>query len=230
MAIPLYLAMTAAEFSHCPAALECPAWMSCRFSPCGQGLSNLPAELPAGTLLILDDQTPPAGHNAELIRKQLSEIIETNRCSGLLLDFQRPNDPQTAQIAAALVTLPCPVCVSHLYAKSFSCPVFLPPCPLTVPLAEYIRPWRERQVWLEAALGSCTFVITEQGCRQAPCDTSGSFPHTDNTLHCHYHIETAPGAVRFSLRRTPEDLSQLLQEAEALGVTHAVGLWQELTL
>ena len=229
MAIPLYLAMTAAEFSHCSAVPTHPAWMSCRFSPSGTGLSNLPSSLPAGTLLFLDDQTPPAGHDIALIREQLSEIIKSNRCSGLLLDFQRPDDPQTAQIAAALVTLPYPVCVSQQYAADLSCPVFLPPCPLTVPLVEHLSPWGNRQVWLEAATDSCTFVITEQGCRQAPCDTGGSFPHTDNTLHCHYYIETAPGAVRFSLRRTPEDLSQLLQEAKALGVTHAVGLWQELT-
>ena len=228
MAIPLYLAMTAAEFSHCSAVPTHPAWMSCRFSPSGTGLSNLPSSLPAGTLLILDDQTPPAGHDTALIREQLSEIIERNRCSGLLLDFQRPDDPQTAQIAVALVTLPYPVCVSQQYAADLSCPVFLPPCPLTVPLAEYLSPWVMRKVWLEAAPDRSSFLITKQGCRQAPCDTGGNFPHRDEALHCRYRTETDPTAVRFSLRRAPEDLASLLHEAEALGVTRAVGLWQEL--
>ena len=114
MAIPLYLAMTAAEFSGCNTLPSNPAWMSCRFSPGGNGLSNLPSSLPPGTLLILDDQTPPDGHDTALIRQQLMEIIDANHCAGLLLDFQRPDIPQTTQIVKELLSLPCPVCVSHL--------------------------------------------------------------------------------------------------------------------
>ena len=34
--------------------------------------------------------------------------------------------------------------------------------------------------------------------------------------------------MRFTLFRTPEDLDALLTEGEALGVTRAVGLYQEL--
>jgi hypothetical protein len=91
MEIPLYLAMTAAEFSSCDPLPQHPAWMSCRFSSSGNGLCNLPPILPEGTLLIIDDQTPPAGHDAFLVRRQLEEILNSHLCAGLLLDFQRPD-------------------------------------------------------------------------------------------------------------------------------------------
>lgn len=229
MAIPFYLAMTAAEFSRCDRLPQNIAWMSCRFSPGGKGLSNLPASLPAGSLLILDDQTPPDGHDKGLIRQQLAETMDANHCSGLLLDFQRPDDPQTARIAEELLSLPCPVCISHLYAKGLSCPVLLPPCPLTTKLPEHLAPWDGRPVWLEAATDSAVITVTEAGSHFSPLLPDGDFPHKDTRLHCRYRIEAGENEIRFSLRRTRDDLSKLLEEAEALGVQCAVGLWQELT-
>ena len=50
----------------------------------------------------------------------------------------------------------------------------------------------------------------------------------DSALHCHYHIKTFDDHIDFTLWRTREDLTNLLREAETLGVTLAVGLWQEL--
>ena len=228
MAIPFYLAMTAAEFSRCDRLPQRIGWMSCQFSPGGKGLSNLPASLPADSLLILDDQTAPDGHDKDLIRQQLAEIIDANHCAGLLLDFQRPDDPQTARIAEELLSLPCPVCVSHLYAKELSCPVFLPPCPLTVPLSEHLAPWDGREIWLEAATDSAVITVRETGSHFSPLSPDGDFPHEDTRLHCRYRIEILPKEVRFHLQRTREDLDQLLVDAAAQGVQCAVGLWQEL--
>ena len=47
-------------------------------------------------------------------------------------------------------------------------------------------------------------------------------------LHCHYHIQLIDQKAEFTLYRTREDLDTLLEEAEALGISAAVGLWQEL--
>jgi len=230
MAIPFYLAMTAAEFSGGNPLPSKTAWMSCRFSPGGRGLSNLPASLPPGTLLILDDQTPPDDHDIGLIRQQLTEIIDINSCSGLLLDFQRPDSPQTTQIVKELLSLSCPVCVSHLYANDLSCPVFVPPCPLIVPLSEHLAPWDGREIWLEAATDSVVIIVTESGSSLSALPCSGEFPHNDPRLHCRYRIEALPKEVRFHLHRTREDLDHLLVDAAVQGVQCAVGLWQELNL
>ena len=50
----------------------------------------------------------------------------------------------------------------------------------------------------------------------------------DNTLHCHYATEVTENALLFRLYRTEADLNALLAEAETLGVTCSVGLYQEL--
>ena len=220
--------MTAAEFSACRDLPQYPAWMSSHFSPGGQGLSNIPADLPNGCLLILDDQLPPSGHDPTRIREQLQTVMEFQNCAGLLLDFQRPENPETKTIAKELLRLPCPVCVSHLYGKDLSCPILLPPCPLTIPLREYLAPWQEREVWLEAAPDSAVISVRSNGEHTAYRTCDGNFPFADTALHCNYRIETDLDEVRFLLCRTTEDLSGMLQEAESLGVKEAIGLYQEL--
>lgn len=228
MAIPLYLAMSSVEFSGCLHFPPYPAWMSCHFSPSGPGLSNLPAELPGGCLLILDDRLPPAGHDLQRIRRELLEIVESRNCAGLLLDFQRPEDPETAMIAQELLTLPCPVCISNTYAPD-TCPVLVPPCPLTVPLQEYLAPWRGREIWLEVTPDSSCFCVTEKGCQAVASSQDLQHLHYDPELFCHYSIETELDGLRFSLCRSKGDILDLLQAAENFGVTAAIGLYQELT-
>ena len=72
--------------------------------------------------------------------------------------------------------------------------------------------------------------VTEQGCVQSFTDTK----QEDATeficaeLYCHYRMEIYDGGVNFHLSRQKEDLSSLLSEAESLGVTTAVGLYQQL--
>ena len=227
MEIPLYLAMTAAEFSSCTSLPRHPAWMSCRFSPSGKGLCNLPSTLPEGTLLIIDDQTPPAGHDAFLIRRQLEEILNLHRCVGLLLDFQRPDSMETAEIAKTLLSLPCPVCVSNLYAEDPSCPVFAPPCPLATPMEQHLAPWQGREIWLEVALDRADYRIHKNGCQIHPASQE-ALPFFDEKLFCHYGIRIEPEQILFTLERKRTDLDILLASAAACGVTRTVGLFQEL--
>ena len=226
MPLPLYLALTAAEMAGNDPLPPLSAWMSCHFSPCSRGLSNLPEALPPGAMLVLDDSFPPGGHDRDLILKQLSAQIERHGCDSLLLDFQRPGYRELGELAALLSrALPCPVGVSELYADGLCCPVFLPPVPPDIAARDYLAPWQSREIWLEAALEALTLTLTESGCAAAPLWDLPELGQVDDRLHCHYTVE-APAA--FHLWRTRQDLDELLKEAEALGVSRAVGLWQEL--
>jgi hypothetical protein len=209
MAFPLYLACTAAEFSNPDSLPAHPAWMACHFSGYSTGLSNLPTFLPAGSMLILNDRTPIAGHNTERIAQQLKDCVNSLQCESVLLDFERPNIPAAEELARVLVgALPCPVGVSASYAVGTGGAVFVPPVPPQVPLEEYLAPWREREVWLEMALCGSMIGLTPEGMTLLP--GCGDFPagpiHCDAALHCHYSIRLQEEAAVFTLRRMPEDL------------------------
>ena len=226
MKIPHYLAMTAPQFQKSPLPTGPYAWMSCHFSLWGHGIANLPRDLPTGSLLILDDQTPPEGQGAETVAKILAECIRKFKCCGLLLDFQRPGDPVTERIAHSLIdALPCPVCVSDVYAQGLNCPVFLPPPPLDRPLRDYLVPWDGREIWLETAEDNLCYSITKDGCQATDHDGSGSFPHRDPALHTSYRMELEDRKASFYLQRSREDWSQLLEEAAKHGVTAAIGVY-----
>lgn len=231
MAIRPFLAMTAAEIHANPDFPPKIAWMACHFSPYCTGLSNLPRTLPPGSLLILDDITPIHGHNPESIAAQLAEQAESLECNGVLLDFQRRGSEETAALARHLTAaLPCPVAVSEPYAADLDCPVFLPPAPHHIPLRDYLSPWQGREIWLEAALDAERITLTPKGADIAPLPPEAYFEggHWEEGLHCHYHIDADENEIRFTLFRTREDLKSLLEEAETLAVTAAVGLFQEL--
>lgn len=224
MAIELFLAMTAAEFAGNTPLPPKIAWMACHFSPYGTGLSNLPRNLPEGAMVILNDRTPVCGHDPERIAEQLLEL----NCSSLLLDFQRPDEPETAAIVKKIVdALPCPVAVSECYAADLDCPIFLPPIPPHIPPEENLAPWQSREIWLEAALDTVQLTITSAGCKTATAEPPEALPHQDSRLFCHYHIHVTPNEIRFTLHRTEDDLQALLA-AGNLGITRAVGLFQEL--
>lgn len=231
MALPLYLAMTAAEISRAQAMPGKIAYMACHFSPYSTGLSAFPDSLPADSMLILNDRTPVQGHDPNLIAHQLLQATEDLGASCVLLDFQRPGNPQTAAaVQAILHTLPCPVGVSEQYAEGLDCAVFLPPPPLDCSLEAHFSGWKGRQIWLEAALDCACITLTETGSSYIPL-----FPpetpepsHPEQRLHCRYQLTLTDRSARFTLFRTREDLTALLEEAAQLGVTQAVGLYQEL--
>ena len=229
MAIRPFLAMTAAEIpSHSPLPDRI-GWMACHFSPYSVGLTNIPQKLPSGSLLIVNDVIPIHGHDPEVIAVQLMETAEQFSCSGILLDFQRPDCPETEQMAIVLTdTLPYPVAVSDLYAGNLACPVLLPPLSHHVPLREHIAPWHDRELWLELAMDAEEILIGETGAAVTPLPHyHGNKGHMDEVLHCHYRVELSEDSARFILWRSGEDIDTLLEEAEALGITTAVGLYQE---
>ena len=230
MPFPVFLAMTAAEIRGRQAFPGRIGWMSCLFSPYGTGLSNFPRTLPPGALLILSDYTPMQGHDPEYITQQLLHCIETFCCSGLLLDFQRPQNEDTAILSRMLAeALPCPVAVPEMYALDLDCGVFLPPVMPSAALKDYLAPWQGREIWLELSLNGEIITLTETGAEAVPLPRfvppEGGFAETD--LHCHYRIETAQDKAAFTLWRTREDVAALLEEAEGYGVTAGVGLYQE---
>ena len=231
MAIHPFLAMTAAEIRGNSPLPRNVAWMACHFSPYGLGLSNLPKALPEGAILILDDITPPRGHDPNIVSQQLSECAKLLKCSGVLLDFQRGGSAETAALAKHLSgDLPCPVAVSDVYAGELTCPVFLPPVPPARPLPEHIAPWKGREIWLEVGLDGETITLTEEGAVVTPLPhfASPEGGHPDGKLHIHYEIAMSGEQAVFTLWRTKEDLEALLSEAESAGIQTALGLHQEL--
>ena len=231
MAIPLILAMTGAEISKKAVLPPLISWMACHFSPYGTGLTNLPETIPPGSMVIVNDRTPVCSHDPELILHQLTALVEAKQCSSILLDFQRPDEPQTAAIAECIVNgLSCPVGVSEPYAASLSCPVFLPPDPPHIPLVDHIAPWKDREVWLEAALDAATITVTANGSTVTPLPYADSTEccHLDSDLYCHYRIVPEAERIQFHLHRTRADLDALLSAAEGTNITQAIGLYQEL--
>ena len=150
----LYLAMTAGEFHSCRDLPSKIAWMACHFSPYGTGLTNLPRKLPPDSLLILNDRTPIRGHDPERILQILSELMNTHKCAGLLLDLQQEGIPEMEVLVHQLSALPCPVAVSAPCAPDHTT-IFLPPVPLLIPVGDYLAPWQGRDIWLDAALEAC---------------------------------------------------------------------------
>lgn len=225
MGLPLYLALTAPEFTTCSPIPVTAAWMACHFSPYGTGLCNLPPILPDPAVVILNDRIPPAGHDPEYILDQLAQI----NCSSILLDFQREGCSETAALTQAIVEQESrPVSVTPQYGQELSCPLFLPPVPIDIPIKEYLAPWQGREIWLEASLEGMAYTVTEQGSRPGPLPRIPEQGLKEEDLFCHYRIETFSDRAEFTLWRTREDLDALLDAAESLGVTKAIGLWQEL--
>ena len=231
MGLPLYLAMTAPELSAAEVLPKHLAYMACVLSPYSTGLSNFPQNLPEDSILILNDSTPARGHEPKLISRQTAEISRQFGCSGILLDFQRPDNALTFQIVEAILSsVSCPVAVSEGYAKHLDCPVFLSAPPADCLLQRWLSPWKDREIWLEAALDARTVTLDKAGSivhPANPCDPE-LLPHRSEPLHCHYKTEVTPQEVHFTMQRTSEDLKAQLQEAEGLGVTMAIGLYQEL--
>lgn len=225
MALPLYLAMTGAEILE---NIQFPSgfgWMSGAAS-----IAALPSWCPEGGMLILTDEQPFSLEDVPEIVKALTQAVQVGRFENVLLDFQRPGSPDTqALVRAAANSVSCPIGVSECYARETDCAVLLPPVPPDIPAEEYLRPWQDREVWLEAALDGLVINVTENGAKYETLlrGQPGKGEYRDESLCCHYRVEIGDSAV-FTLRRTEEDLRILLNQAEKLGVTRAVGLYQEL--
>lgn len=225
MGLPFYLAMTAAEIRCAQSLPASVAYMACHFSPYSTGLSNLPDVLPPGSILMLNDRIPIHGHDPLRIRTQLWEALEEFSCDALVLDLQRPELPEQLSLCGSLVEgLPCPVAVSELYATELDCPVFLSAPQIDCPLAEYIAPYRDREIWLEAAPDARCFTVTKEGCSVHPLsEPPGESCLEDKALHCRYSFEADKQAARFHLWRTADDLKDIREPR----ITRLIGLYQE---
>lgn len=231
MVLPLNLAMTPSEISAAENLPPRIAWMACHFCTCTEGITNIPEQLPGQAMLILNDRESCAGHSPDLVAAQLLEVVEKFRCESVLLDFQRPWDPEADSMVKAITqALPCPVAVTEAFAADLSCPVFLSPCPLHLPQTDRFRCWAGREIWLEAALCQEKITVTKDGTIFTPIfptqPLTGGF--YDKKLHCRYHTAVSGESITFTLFDTHETLKEKLEFAHSLGVTRAVGLYQEL--
>ena len=225
-----YLAMTPGELAACPRLPENCAYLGCHFSSSGTGLSGLPQSLPRGSLLIVTDQFPIHRHDPEKISEQVQACVEDLGCALVLLDFQRPGNAETRQVAKCILRrLPGITGVSHLYAEGLDCPVFLPPPPLWTPLKVHLAPWAGRVIWQEVALEGAVIQVTAAGAayREVPPEPI-PLPHFSPELCCHYGIHTEKAQVEFTLTRTKEDLEGFMALGESLGIRRFIGLYQEL--
>ena len=230
MVLPLNLAMTPSEITCCTALPEQVAWMSCHFCACTEGIANIPEALPAGAMLILTDRESCSGHSPGLVARQLLDTVSRFQCESVLLDSQRPWCAESGAMVRAIAALPCPVAVTEAFANETDGPVFLAPCPLHMPLDAYLRPWKGRDIWLEAALCQERITVTTEGVSCAPVfptQALGGGFH-DRKLHCRYRTSVSPDCISFTLFDTPETLAEKLEAARSLGVSRAVGLYQEL--
>lgn len=231
MVLPLNLAMTPSEIATAPVLPERISWMSCHFCTYTEGIANIPEALPEGAMLILTDRESCTGHSPDLTAQQLLEAVGRLGCESVLLDFQRPWEPEAdAMVKTIARELPCPVAVTEAFAAGLSCPVFLSPCPLHMPLEAYLQPWQGREIWLEAALCQEQITVTAEGATVSPVypvqHLDGGF--YDERLQCRYYTACSGDCITFSLFDTAETLKEKLNAAKALGVRRAVGLWQEL--
>ena len=232
MGISRYLAMTAAEmaaFSVKEGWSE--AYMACHFSPYTTGLSNIPGSLPPGSMLILNDRTPLHGHDPQQILLQLQEAYAQLHFCCLLLDFERPQIDEYNNLCRVLIEqLPCPVGISAQYAEGLDCPVFLPTLPMDQLLSDYISPWMGREIWLDIAPEAACITVTERGSSYSPVPFSPPPENafTDDALHCKYRTEIGEALIHFHLWRDPQQVEQLIDHAQSLGITKCIGLFQEL--
>ena len=230
MAIPRYLAMTAAEIQQASPLPHRVCWMSCLFSPYTTALSNLPKQLPPQSLVMVTDLTPINGHDPDACAAQLIQLVKQFHIQGIVFDFQRPEQPDAASFLKAITAvLPCPCAISEPYAADASCPVFVSPPPLHASLEDHLKRWQEREIWLELAAYETKIILTEAGSEvlTLPSGVHEGTCHEDRELHCHYSITLSDKDAHFQLWRTATDLDLLLEEAEQYHVTNAIGLYQE---
>lgn len=229
MALPLYLAMTQREIADVSLAGRT-AYMACHFAAYGKGLADIPGQLPPESMLILDDRMPVWDHDPGLVTEQLHMAVDALGCSCVLLDFQKPGEPLIKDITRSIAdALPCPVAVTEAYAEAAGCAVLVSAPLPNQGLSPKSEVWRGRELWLEAAPETLRYTVTEAGsCREWVTELPEAFPQRDDRLCCGYHVEVFDDRAVFTVGRNWESLQKLMTQAEKMGFTRAVGLYQQL--
>lgn len=228
MSIPVYLAMTAADFSS--PLPERAAWMAVHFSVASRGISNVPTSLPPGSLVILNDQIPWNGHSTGQICSGLGELLLRTRADGLLLDFERPPRPETMELAGALAVccqaMGCPVAMPPAYSSQVPSALFLLPGLGSGPLPE------NREVWAELSPTALRAVIGEDGVRKEATEPWAALREAANhpvfrepELGCLYFSRASDAEVEVQLFDTRETLVERLGRYPQ--ITRAVGSYRE---
>lgn len=234
MSIPFFLAISAQEFPFLSPPPRKVAWMSVHFSSSGPGLSNLPHGLPEGSLIILDDQMPWSGHSIEAVCRDLVGAMLENKARGLLLDFERPSNQDTALLTSALsqccreigVQLGAP----ESYAADPDTAIFLSPLPCQTPLERLYR--SGRRLWLDVSPAAFLLHIGPQGATGQVTDQTsfpdGSHPvFTDPELRCLYRSRPNADGVDVLLYHTPQSIREMLEMVDTDAVSLALGLYRE---
>ena len=227
MVLPLYLAMMDREMQDSPTLPPHIARMGCTFDPDGPGLLDLPESFPQDGMLIVDDRNPIGSHDPDAVTAMLAEAADRLGISCILLDFERPVTAAAQAMAARLSNaLPCPVGMPPAYGAALDTPLFLTPCPLHVPMAEYLKPWQDREIWMEARMLRQSITVTPTGTVYgipSPVDhLNGGY--YDDVLRCECITEIMQQQVRFTLYDTPESLQQKWKHPN---ITRAIGLYQD---
>lgn len=230
MSIPLYLAMTAADFSS--PLPERAAWMAVHFSVADRGISNVPASLPPGSLVILNDQIPWNGHSSGLICSGMVDLLLKTGAEGLLLDFERPALPETRELVRSLAlcceAIGCPVAMPPAYLSRVPSAVFLPPLPCRVApeLPE------NREVWAELSPTALRAVIGAEGTALEEADPWSVLREAERhpvfrepELGCMYFSRARGTEVEINLFDTRETLMEKLCRYPQ--ITRAVGSYRE---
>lgn len=229
MSLRFYLAMTEAEIRSATSLPRHLAYMACHFSPYGIGLTNIPKQLPPGSILIVNDRVPVLHHDPAFILRQLTSAVQKLNVFGILLDFQIYDVPMTAQIVKTLVNgLPCPVAVSAVYGKELSCPIFTAPA-LHQRFCDFEPIKKGRPLWLDAYQEAALYKVTSNGCtisKEARLSGKNFF---DEVLQCRYSFSVERDSAAFTLSRQAEEITGYLHAAEKAGISVAVGLYQQFS-
>lgn len=224
MALPVYLALTGAEFRWIPRKPAHLAWIGVSFTENGT-LAGFPEAFPPGGILTVNDSAPLPEKCPPEAMIALRQWAERFRPSAVLLDMQRSGaSPEVLQAMAG--NLPCPVAVSAKYADVLPGPVLLPPVPLYREPEKFLTPWAGREIWLEISPLGQIVRLTKTGreIRFAPvAPAQKEFPGPCSR----YTIRKEPDFVEFRFRRTPEENAALFAAAKKHGVTTLFGLYSE---
>ena len=227
MALPLYLAMTREEIDSYPLPAHL-AYMACHFSAYGKGLQDVPARLPEGSMLILDDRIPVWDHDPRQVAEELLQAVRRLGCGSLLLDFQRPGNHRTEEILQILSRdVVIPWAVTEHYAVGADCAVLVGAPAPNKPLR--VGRWEGRELWLEVAVETVQYTVTETASTAAQLSQGpDSYPQRDDGLCCSYQVEALEDRAIVTVSRTLEDLQKLMAQAESMGFACGVGLHQQL--
>ena len=224
MALPVYLALTGAEFRLLPRKPAHLAWMGVSFAENGT-LGGFPEVFPPGGILTVNDAAPLPEKCPPEATIALQQWVERFRPSAVLMDMQRSG--AAPEVLKALSEgLPCPVAVSAPYAHVLSGPVLLPPVPLYRDPEKFLAPWAGREIWLEISPLGQMVRLTKTGreIRFAPvAPAQAEFPGPCSR----YSIRKGSDSIEFRFWRTKEDTVALFSAAESHGVTKLFGLYSE---